>query len=293
MLRAQDDPDGTSMASGAEGMTLAGIGSNSDYARGGSGVSPSGYADPLLPWGLSDPDPAIEEREQALNLTFADAHAADRCRDLTQADLEAYVDAARSAAGGGDPLIAEAACGQCVQMVAPHLRFGVEGNHDPAREAFCALAAGPPFQPAFFYTGEDPPSPGPDTLDALRAAARTRCCTGGGSDLAGLWGGTCTVFVDEPGDDLPPEAFDCELNLAVDGADLSGDLEFCGAGTVLFSATQSGEALVSVVIDEGDCVVTGSGTVVGDEITTQTSGPCDEDNVEVTLELTRGENVCP
>jgi hypothetical protein len=175
-LRAQDSPDGTEMASGAGGLSFAGIGSNSVYARGGPGVPPSGYSDPLLPWGLSDADPQVEERKQALNLTFADAHAADRCLELTHADLDDYRDAARDAAAGSDPELAAAALGQCVQMVAPHLRFGVEGNHDASREAFCALVA--PGTGGLVYTGEDPDEftgLEPKDLESLRAAARDFC----------------------------------------------------------------------------------------------------------------------
>lgn len=177
-IRRNTHPDDAFLAAG-EAPSLAGIGPNSQYARGGPGVPPAGYSDPLLPWGLSDPDSQVEERKQTLNLTFADAHAADRCADFSEADLEAYVDAARDAAAGGDPEAAEAACGQCVQLVAPHLRFGVEGDHDPNREAFCALVAEPPLQPAFLYTGEDPVFTGsePTDLASLQAAARARCCT--------------------------------------------------------------------------------------------------------------------
>jgi hypothetical protein len=194
-LRGQFSPDGTEMAAGGA-PSLAGIGPNSQYARGGPGEPPSAYSDPLLPWGLSDPDPQVEERKQALNLTFADAHAADRCGDLTQADLDAYVEAARAAAAGGDPELEQASCGQCVQMVAPHLRFGVEGNHDASREAFCALAPETPFAPAFLYTEEDPGTfTGTEdaSLDALLEAAEVRCGCG-----------DVTVSIDPVAVALPP-----------------------------------------------------------------------------------------
>jgi len=292
-------PDGTEMASGARpagapaasggGLSLAGVGSNSVYARGGPGVPPSGYSDPLLPWGLTDPDPAQQERKQALNLTFADAHAADRCQELQAADLQAYVDAAQQAAGG-DPELAEAACGQCVQMIAPHLRFGVEGSHDANREAFCALVAEAPFAPAFLYTGEAGPFTGaePGDLASLRSAARARCCSGGGAaDFSGVWGGTCT--------DAGSEAFqgDCELNIVQSGTDVSGTLGVCGAGgTVSISATASGGGLSNVVIGAGSCMATGSGSLAGDQLTITATGACGGP-VAATIVATKDLGVCP
>jgi hypothetical protein len=290
--RARFSPDETGMASGAEGLELVGIGANSVYARGGPGVPPASYSDPLLPWNLSDPDARVEERKQILNLTFADAHAADRCAELDEADLLAYVDAAQQAAGG-DPELAEAACGQCVQMVAPQLRFGVEGSHDANREAFCALVAEAPLAPAFLYTGEEGPFTGtePDDLASLRSAARARCCSGGGGDdLSGVWGGTCTE------DSIDPFEGDCELNIEQNGAQLSGTLGVCGAGTtVSFSATASGGGLSNVVIDNGQgCVSMGSGSVTGDQLTITSTGMCPSVGfLTATVVVTRDVRVCP
>jgi len=144
---------GTELASG--GMpSLLGIQPNSAYLRGGVGVPPATWADPFLPWTLDHPDPQQQVRTEALHLTFADAHAADRCTRLVEADLNAYRDAVGAlVANNPTPELLDARCGQCVQMIAPHFRFGRPGNHDPRRDAFCAY-----IDPAsaFVFSGEDP-----------------------------------------------------------------------------------------------------------------------------------------
>lgn len=135
--------------------SLVGVRPNSFYARGNAFstplVPPATYADPALPWEL-DAATARDEKE-ALNLTFADAHAADRCRTFGEADLNVYRSEVEVAQEGGEPQVLEARCSQCAQLVAPHLRFGVSGNHDLQREAFCAFVAP---GAAFAYTDEDP-----------------------------------------------------------------------------------------------------------------------------------------
>jgi hypothetical protein len=164
----------TDLASGRL-PSIAGIAPNSHFARGGPNELPAFYADPFLPWNLFDSDPDVQERSLALNLTFADAHAADRCGELVEPDLVEYR-ALAEAAVGGDPAVEEARCGQCVQMVAPHLRFGQPGEHDPRREAFCAFV-GPP-DAAFVFTEEDPvdfTGAEPTDLGSIRAATRAWC----------------------------------------------------------------------------------------------------------------------
>jgi hypothetical protein len=76
------------------------------------------------------------------------------CGDHSEADLLALRNQVDIAKAGGNATVIDARCGQCVQRVAPHLRRGPVGNHDPNREAFCALSgvAGA----AFVYTDEDP-----------------------------------------------------------------------------------------------------------------------------------------
>jgi hypothetical protein len=164
----------TDLASGRL-PAIAGIRPNSHYARGSETEPPSTYADPFLPWTVFDGDPDLEERTRALNLVFADAHAADRCGELSEIDLLAYR-ALSEEAVGGDPALEEARCGQCEQMVAPHLRFGLPVAHDERREAFCAFAG--PSDATFVYTEEDPADfTGfePTDLTSLRNATRQWC----------------------------------------------------------------------------------------------------------------------
>lgn len=166
----------TDLASGGL-PPLAGIRPNASFAR----QVPSTYIDPPLPWGLFEAGPEGERRE-ALALTFADAHATDRCLALTTADLEGYRAAVDVA--GTDEARRAAACGQCELMVAPHLRFGVAGNHDVRREALCEFLA--PGVASFVFTDEDPASfTGTEPTDraALERAARTWCGCGDPCDL--------------------------------------------------------------------------------------------------------------
>jgi uncharacterized membrane protein len=155
--------------------SLAGVRPNSAYLQGGPSALPASYADPFPPWNLDETDPAAREKKEALALTFLDAHAADRCGELSAADLQAYVDDATQATLDGQPTeVVDARCGLCARMVAPHLRFGVEGGYDGQREALCASQA--PGAP-FLYTGDDPSTfPGADSsLTSLLAAAYERC----------------------------------------------------------------------------------------------------------------------
>ena len=90
------------------------------------------------------------------------------------ADHDVYRSEVELAQDEGDPEVLEARCSQCAQLVAPHLRFGVEGNHDPLREAFCAFVT--PGGAAFVYTEEAPATfTGNEetSFEASREAART------------------------------------------------------------------------------------------------------------------------
>jgi hypothetical protein len=87
--------------------------------------------------------------------TFLDAHAAERCAELDATELTAQRGSpCSSAQEGGDPVVIATRCEECARITAPHLRFGVEGDHDARREALCAFVAPDPV--AFVYTGEDP-----------------------------------------------------------------------------------------------------------------------------------------
>jgi hypothetical protein len=166
----------TDLASGGL-PPIAGIVPNGAFARGGGGDPtrlPMAYADPFLPWTLDEPG-AEGERKQALALLFADGHARDRCAAFTESDLTLYVDAVTAAENGGDANAVAAACDQCVLMLAPHLRFGIDGDHDLRREALCALVPG---ATAFVYTEDDPAAftgSEPTDFASLAAATRERC----------------------------------------------------------------------------------------------------------------------
>jgi hypothetical protein len=196
--------DGTDLAEGGL-PALAGIEPNHVYARGdpATHTPPAFWADPFPPWSLNDDESEEAPRKEMLNLFLADANAAQRCRDFGAADLDGYVAAvAQARNAGADSLVVDARCGQCVQLVAPHLRHGVAGNYDTGREAFCGLVASD--GAAFLYTEEDPGSftgPEPLTFAALEEAARTVCgcepedcgnaCDSGTSCDSGICSDTC------------------------------------------------------------------------------------------------------
>jgi hypothetical protein len=113
--------------------------------------------------------------------------------------------------------------------------------------------------------------------------------SGDGSDL---WGGGITVTAKgEP----KPKAGPINLFLEQGGNTLSGSLELCTGGTVfVFSATLAGTALMDVTLDDQNgCVLTGSGTLVGDQMTLTATGTCDALDLTAELDLTHNVNACP
>jgi hypothetical protein len=198
--------DQTNLASGGL-PALAGIRPNSAYARGNPATDtpPAFYADPFPPWSLSEVEDPKAPRKEVLNLFYADANAAQRCRDFTVSRLEEYVDAVDSALEDGpDSGVIDARCGQCVQMIAPHLRHGKPGNYDTRREAFCALVA--PSAASYIYTDENPASftgTEPLTYAALEEAALVRChCEEGPTT-------TTTTVTSTTTTTIPSVIFDC------------------------------------------------------------------------------------
>jgi uncharacterized membrane protein len=188
--------DDTDLASGGL-PSLAGIKPNHHYARGNAALKqpPAFYADPFLPWPVLAADASTESGKH-LNLTFSDANAGERCAELAAVDLETWRSIATAAYRSGTH--AAARCDQCVTMVAPHLRRGRDGDHDRAREAYCALVW--PADAQLVYSGEDPADftgSEPKTFAALEDAARKWCgCT---EEDNGGGGGSTTV--------LPPSGF--------------------------------------------------------------------------------------
>ncbi|MBI2892125.1 MAG: YncE family protein [Deltaproteobacteria bacterium] len=137
---AQTQGFNTDLARGGLGSIL-GIETNDDAAfrhgtPGDTASPPASYVDPPLPWTLD-----AGKRTEALDLVFADAHAADRCEELHTFELEALRDEASQAISVGDPS-AGAKCGLCAQMAEPHLRIGRdELDYDIDREPLCALTS--------------------------------------------------------------------------------------------------------------------------------------------------------
>jgi len=116
-------------------------------------------------------------------------------------------------------------------------------------------------------------------------------CVPSGSGSA-LWGGGISVSATgEP----KPKAGPINLILEQSGSVLSGSLELCnGSPAFLFSATLAGTALADVVLDDQNgCVLSGSGTLVGDELTATATGTCDALDLTAELDLTRNVNACP
>ena len=237
--------NGTEMASGRLLPPIAGIRPNSFYARGDANTPPASWADPFLPWTLDETDQNQLVRKRALNLTFADANVAERCADYTEQDLVEFRQLVSEAKDAGDPVVLDARCGQCVQQVAPHLRFGVPGNHDPRREALCAFAG--PTDAAFVFTEENPASftgSEPTDLDALNAATKAWCGCGAPpptleTEIVAL---TATVRLQA----LFPDPDIVASNASLDFADTATATATLPATTVHF--------------DDGTPVYTGSGT---------------------------------
>jgi hypothetical protein len=166
--------DGTEIASGLLLPPVLGISPNHAYARGTASTPPARWADPFLPWNLTESDERELAQKEALNLAFADANVLQRCKDFTEADLNAYRTAVSEA--GSNPLVRDARCAQCGQLLIPHLRFGRATNYDTRREALCGFIG--PLNAAFVYTDEDASNftgAEPGDVETIRAHARVFC----------------------------------------------------------------------------------------------------------------------
>lgn len=129
---------------------------------------------------------------------------------------------------------------------------------------------------------------GSGQLDTLKE--ESLCLPSG--DSSELWGGGITVTAKgQP----KPKAGPINLFLEQSGNALSGTLELCNGSTAfLFSATLDGTSLDGVVVDDQNgCILTGSGTLVGDEISVTATATCDALDLTAELDLTRNVNACP
>ena len=132
-LRAASDPSGTDLAEGDLPPILFDE-TNGSYERGGllDGGMPATYIDPPLPWDLSD---SLNIPVEILHLGFAEAHTADRCLDVTSAELEGLRTDVEAKAGTDMQM---AACGLCAIMAEPLVRVGIDaGDYDVNREPLC------------------------------------------------------------------------------------------------------------------------------------------------------------
>lgn len=151
-LRAKEDPDGTTLASGQWGSFL-GVQPNSTYDTG-----LASYVDAAWPW-----DPA-NERTQFIRRTFHRAHAAEWCDEVSLATLDALKARAQSATA--PPEEKASACTACTELAVRHLRVGTAGSYDTTKEPLCRYLSA---SPAYLYAQS------PGVTDPLVTATRW-CC---------------------------------------------------------------------------------------------------------------------
>lgn len=150
-LRAKDDPQGTSLATG-DWSTFMGVKPNGGY----TGIA--SYIDAPWPW-----DPA-NERTQHLQRTFHRAHAKELCEQTTAATLDALK--ARAADASLPPDARAAACQACVELTVRHLRLGTAASWDTSREPLCHYLGASPAYVYASFAGVTEPTP----------AATRHCC---------------------------------------------------------------------------------------------------------------------
>lgn len=129
-LRAKDDPDGTTLASGGWGSFM-GVQPNTVYDTG-----IAGYLDAAWPW-----DPQVD-RTQYVRRTFHAAHATELCSEVTQSTL----DTLRTRALDTNAPVEDraAACAACAELALRHLRVGTQGTYDTAQEPLCSFLVANP-----------------------------------------------------------------------------------------------------------------------------------------------------
>jgi hypothetical protein len=137
-LRAKDDPDGTSLASG-QWSSFMGVQQNGGY----SGIA--NYIDAPMPW-----DPA-NERTQYVERTFHRAHASEWCASTTFANIEGLRARAQDSTL---PIEAQAAaCAACTELAVRHLRIGNTSIWDTTQEPLCRYLTATPAYVYFEATG--------------------------------------------------------------------------------------------------------------------------------------------
>jgi hypothetical protein len=150
-LRAKDDPDGTSLASG-QWSSFMGVQQNGAY----SGIA--NYIDAAMPW-----DPA-NERTQYVERTFHRAHATEWCATTTAATIDGLRMRAQDASLPIEEKVA--ACTACTELAVRHLRIGNTSIWDTTQEPLCRYLTPSPAYVYFEVTG---------SVDPLTTATRY-CC---------------------------------------------------------------------------------------------------------------------
>lgn len=150
-LRAKDDPDGTSLASG-QWSSFMGVQQNGAYP----GIA--SYIDAPWPW-----DPA-NERTLHLARTFHRAHATQWCDSTTAATLDALHARAHDATLPIEEKVA--ACTACTELAVRHLRVGTASAWDTTQEPLCGYLTASPAYVYFQASGTTDP----------RTTASRYCC---------------------------------------------------------------------------------------------------------------------
>lgn len=132
-LRAKDDPEGTSLATG-QWSTFMGVQPNGAY----SGIA--SYIDAPWPWDSGN------ERTQFVRRAFHRAHASEWCESTTVANI----DGLRTRAADLGLAVEErvAACTACTELTLRHLRIGTLTTWDTTQEPLCGYLS---TSPAFVY----------------------------------------------------------------------------------------------------------------------------------------------
>ena len=166
MMEARLRPNKTNLAEG-DVLPLLEVRPNASWSVGGGGdveALPADYLD-IGDWGYDGAD----DRSWQINLGFLDSHAPDRCSSLGTTDLQDYINAVANA----DAEDRNVACSQCVALIAPHVRIGVDWeDYSQERAPLCEY-----INPnvAFLYSGDYAPGP-----NATAAARLCGCAEGMG-----------------------------------------------------------------------------------------------------------------
>jgi hypothetical protein len=150
-LRAKDDPNGTSLASG-QWSSFMGVKPNGAY----SGIA--SYIDAPWPWDAGN------ERTQYVRRTFHRAHASEFCDSTTIANIDSLKARAHDTMLPIEEKVA--ACTACTELAVRHLRVGTSSTWDTAQEPLCGYLS---VSPVYLYAQAS------GTTDPLTTATRY-CC---------------------------------------------------------------------------------------------------------------------